>query len=113
MIHKTAKLSIEATFSQVVFKVSNFLSRIKTWFLFPSPSVDFCHQLILLLGARSGKGLGICCSHCLKITGKLKEKGQFVFNETFHCPLHCSLARAVFFFPKELTKNICITAFEG
>lgn len=47
MNFNNAQSYIEATFSRVVFKVSNFLSRIKTWFLFPSPIVGFCHQLIL------------------------------------------------------------------
>jgi len=56
--------------------VSNFLSGIKTGFLFPSLTVDFCHQLILLLGACSGKGLGICYSHYFKITEKLKENSN-------------------------------------
>lgn len=63
---------MEANFTEIVLKVSDFLNRIKIWFPFPSVNVNLCHQLILLLGACSGKGLGICCSHYLDITGRLE-----------------------------------------
>lgn len=79
--------------------MSNFLNWIKSWFLFPSLSVDLCRWLILLPTTCSRKGLGICYSHYLRIAGRLKQNSNFFSIKGILVPF------ALFFIQKVFLKS--------
>lgn len=89
--------------------MSNFLDRIKIWFLFPFPSLEY-HQLITLLRTYNLTKKSV--DHLLLPLFNNHLKKQFVFlsvsNISKH-PLHCLLARRVFFsFLSPWNLSVCL-----